>query len=223
MKVIDIRNFSVVKVGQACVLPEPTDVQCLIKIMQKNEKYVYWLQPKNRDFSCQIPVVNINGNYIQPSVKLEKAIFRHIRLTRNFQNFELLEDGRKKLRIPLRLLQEKQRTSNKFSVSSQNFISYIVSNEIYILTMPFFSQMMYKKNKTTFNRKKKDDILDDCIMQALQFMQEDAQIVCLVQSPSSRIQELADIFHAEFPHLECTMTLSSTAAASAAATTPGNP
>jgi len=137
MKVIDIRNFSVVKVGQACVLPEPTDVQCLIKIMQKNEKYVYWLQPKNRDFSCQIPVVNINGNYIQPSVKLEKAIFRHIRLTRNFQNFELLEDGRKKLRIPLRLLQEKQRTSNKFSVSTQNFTSYIVSNEIYILTMPF--------------------------------------------------------------------------------------
>jgi hypothetical protein len=38
-------------------------------------------------------------------------------LTRNFQNFELLEDGRKKLRIPKRLLQEKQRTSNKFSVS----------------------------------------------------------------------------------------------------------
>ena len=118
MKVIDIQNFSVVKVGQACVLPEPTDVQCLIKIMQKNEKYVYWIQTKNRDFSSQIPVVNVNGNYILPSVKLEKAIFRHIRLTRNFQNFELLEDGRKKLRIPLRLLQEKQRTSNKFSVST---------------------------------------------------------------------------------------------------------
>lgn len=117
MKAIDIKNFSVVKVGQACVLPEPTDVHCLIKMMQKNEKYVYWLQPKNKDFSCQIPALNVNGNFIQPSVKLEKAIFRHIRLTRNFQNFELLEDGRKKLRIPIRLLQEKQRTSNKFSVS----------------------------------------------------------------------------------------------------------
>jgi len=116
MKVIDIRNFSIVKKGQACVLPEPTDVQYLIKMMQKNEKYVYWLQPKNTDFSCQIPALHVNGNYIQPSVKLEKAIFRHIRLTRNFQNFELLEDGRKKLRIPIRLLQEKQRTSNKFSV-----------------------------------------------------------------------------------------------------------
>jgi hypothetical protein len=117
MKVIDIRNFSVVKVGQACVLPEPTDVHCLIKMMQKNENYVYWLQPKNADFSLQIPALYVNGSYVQPSVKLEKAIFRHIRLTRNFQNFELLEDGRKKLRIPIRLLHEKQRTSNKFSVS----------------------------------------------------------------------------------------------------------
>jgi hypothetical protein len=134
MKVIDIRNFSVVKVGQACVLPEPTDVHCLIKIMQKNEKYVYWLQPKNADFSCQIPALYVNGNYVQPSVKLEKAIFRHIRLTRNFQNFELLEDGKKKLRIPIRLLQEKQRTSNKFSVSL--FLFYILSNKNNILTIP---------------------------------------------------------------------------------------
>jgi hypothetical protein len=126
MKVIDIKKFSVVKVGQVCVLPEPTDVQCLIKMMQKNEKYVYWLQPANADFSCQIPALHVNGNYVQPSVKLEKAIFRHIRLTRNFQNFELLEDGTKKLRIPIRLLQEKQRTSNKFSVAPFRITLYIV-------------------------------------------------------------------------------------------------
>ena len=120
MKVIDITKFSVVKAGQACVLAEPTDVQYLIKIMQKSEKYVYWLQPTNTDFSSQIPALHVNGSFVQPSVKLEKAIFRHIRLTRNFQNFELLEDGRKKLRIPMRLLQEKQRTSNKFSVASRH-------------------------------------------------------------------------------------------------------
>jgi hypothetical protein len=124
MKAIDISKFSVVKAGQACVLAEPTDVQCLIKIMQKSEKYVYWLQPTNADFSCQIPALHVNGTFVQPSVKLEKAIFRHIRLTRNFQNFELLEDGRKKLRIPIRLLQEKQRTSNKFSVRFSRHITY---------------------------------------------------------------------------------------------------
>ena len=49
MKVIDITKFTVVKTGQTCVIPEPTDVQCLRKIMQKNEKYVYWLQPANAD------------------------------------------------------------------------------------------------------------------------------------------------------------------------------
>jgi hypothetical protein len=67
--------------------------------------------------------------------------------------------------------------------------------------------MMYKKNKTPCSRKRKEDILDDCIVKALQFMKEKQNIVCLVQSPSSRMQELTDIFHMEFPNLKCTMSL----------------
>lgn len=69
---------------------------------------------------------------------------------------------------------------------------------------------MYKKNKTPCSRKKKDDVLDDCIVKALQFMKEDGHIVCLVQSPSSRMQELTDMFHGEFPNLKCTMSLTPT-------------
>jgi hypothetical protein len=67
--------------------------------------------------------------------------------------------------------------------------------------------MTYKKNKTSCSRKKRDDVLDHCIVKALQLMKEDARIVSLVQSPSSRMQELTDIFHCEFPNLECTMSL----------------
>ncbi len=133
MKVIDITKFSVVKEGKVCQLQEPADVQGLIKIMQKNENYVYWLQPTDADFSSQIPALNLNGNFVQPSVKLEKAIFRHIRLTRNFQNFELLEDGSKKLRIPMRLLQEKQRTSNKFSVRFSHAFSLHITYCIHFI------------------------------------------------------------------------------------------
>ena len=70
--------------------------------------------------------------------------------------------------------------------------------------------MMYKKNKTPCSRKKKDDVLDDCIVKALQFMKEDGHIVCLVQSPSSRMQELTEMFHGEFPHLKCTISLTPT-------------
>jgi hypothetical protein len=70
--------------------------------------------------------------------------------------------------------------------------------------------MTYKKNKMTCSRKKKDDVLDHCIVKALQLMKEDARIVSLVQSPSARMQELTDIFHCEFPNLECTMSLTPT-------------
>jgi len=115
MRTFDISNYTIVKAGLPASL-ETVNVCTLIQMMQKNEKYVYWLQRKNSDFETQIPAVNVNGSFYQPSFKLEKAIFRHIRLTRNFQNYELMEDGSKKLRIPLRLWREKQRTSSKFSV-----------------------------------------------------------------------------------------------------------
>ena len=70
--------------------------------------------------------------------------------------------------------------------------------------------MLYKRNKAPSNRKKKDETLDDCIVKALQLMQEEQQSVCLVQSPTTRMQELTDIFHSEFPNLQCSMTCTKT-------------
>ena len=70
--------------------------------------------------------------------------------------------------------------------------------------------MLYKRNKAPSSRKKKDEGLDDCIVKALQLMQEEHQIVCLVQSPTTRMQELTDIFHSEFPNLHGTMTCTTT-------------
>ena len=115
MRSIDISNYEIVKAGVPATV-DRMNVHSLIEVMQKNDRYVYWLQRKNSSFETQIPAVHVNNTFYHPSFKLEKAIFRHIRLTRNFQNFELLEDGSKKLRIPLRLWLEKQRTSNKFLV-----------------------------------------------------------------------------------------------------------
>jgi hypothetical protein len=66
--------------------------------------------------------------------------------------------------------------------------------------------MIYKKNKTSCSRKRKDDTLDHCIVKALQLMQEPDHVVCLVQSPTTRAKELADIFHSEFPNYTATVT-----------------
>ena len=72
--------------------------------------------------------------------------------------------------------------------------------------------MIYKKNKTSSSRKRKDDTLDHCIVKALQLMQEPDHVVCLVQSPTARIRDLAHIFHSEFPNLQCTMSLAASRA-----------
>ena len=73
--------------------------------------------------------------------------------------------------------------------------------------------MIYKKNKTSSSRKRKDDTLDHCIVKALQLMQEPDHVVCLVQSPTARMQELTHIFNSEFPNLECTISLAPSRAA----------
>ena len=80
--------------------------------------------------------------------------------------------------------------------------------------------MLYKRNKAPSSRKKKDEGLDDCIVKALQLMQEERQIVCLVQSPTTRMQELRDIFHSEFPDMQCTMTCTSADGAAAPSSRP---
>ena len=83
--------------------------------------------------------------------------------------------------------------------------------------------MLYKRNKAPSSRKKKDEGLDDCIVKALQLMQEERQIVCLVQSPTTRMQELRDIFHSEFPNMQCTMTCTSADGAAAPGSRPQAP
>ena len=64
----------------------------------------------------QIPAICINSKFFHPNPKLEEAFFRHVRLSRNFENRELLEDGTTKLRIPARLMQEKLKNPIRFQV-----------------------------------------------------------------------------------------------------------
>lgn len=116
MKVIDITQFKVVKAGMPCYTSPPFRLETIMQIMERNEKYIFWIQPPSADIQQQIACVQINDIYYQLNLKLEKAIFRHIRLCRNFINEEKLADGTPKLRIPIRLLKEKMRTSIRSKV-----------------------------------------------------------------------------------------------------------
>jgi len=122
MRKIDISNYDVIKAGiefktqvsaqQHCKLQAP-DVNSLLPHMERNESYVYWLQPKLGNMHNQEACICVDGQFYMLNGKLEKAIFRNVRLTRDFQNFERLVDGTCKLVIPRRLMQEKLRTSKR--------------------------------------------------------------------------------------------------------------
>ena len=118
MKTVDIADYEVVKAGVPCQTSHPFKLETIINIMEKNETYIYWLQPPHGEIQQQVACVCINNQYYQLNLKLEKAIFRHIRLCKNFINSEKLADGSQKLRIPQCLLREKLRTSMRSKVSA---------------------------------------------------------------------------------------------------------
>lgn len=118
MRVLDVSKYTLVKSGIPCTTTAPVQANTLIQIMQCNDNYIYWFQSGGGDTSSQVSCVNVNGVFYNMPLRLEKAVFRHVRLTRNFQNIEALEDGTIKLRIPTRLLREKKRTSSRLKVIS---------------------------------------------------------------------------------------------------------
>jgi hypothetical protein len=115
MKAINVSEFDIIKCGVEFVTTAVArpGVEDLLPHMERNESYVYWMQPKGGAIEQQQACICVNGTYYSLNSKLEKAIFRNVRLTRDFQNFERLVDGTRKLVIPQRLFQEKLRTSNR--------------------------------------------------------------------------------------------------------------
>lgn len=121
MKKIELAAYHVIQAGVDCKINQPISVNTLASIMERNENYIFWLEPLNGNVTDQIPAVSLNGTLFHINLRLEKAIFRRVRLCKNFCNVEHLQDGTKKLRIPNRLLREKQRTSLRHLVSPKYF------------------------------------------------------------------------------------------------------
>jgi hypothetical protein len=118
MKTIDITAYTVIKEGvEICVAAKTQGpMDGLLPVMERNEGAVYWLQPKGGTVEQQEACICVNGTFYMLNSKFEKAIFRSVRLTRDFQNYERLVDGTRKLVIPRRLFQEKLRTSRRVSL-----------------------------------------------------------------------------------------------------------
>lgn len=118
MKTVNPSEYDVVRGGIPYTTTLPIVWEDVGHAMERQDAYVYWLQPKGKGLSDQFPCVVVNEAMYLMNLKLQKAIFRHIRVSKRFRNEEVLEDGSKKLRIPTRLLAEKRRSSQRFLVRS---------------------------------------------------------------------------------------------------------
>ena len=87
-----------------------------IPLLERNERVVTWLMPAGGKMSEQIPVIRYKKGFYSLSLRMMKAIYRHVRLYKGFVNVEIV-NGIQKQRIPELLLKEKVRTQTRFDVS----------------------------------------------------------------------------------------------------------
>jgi hypothetical protein len=87
-----------------------------IHLLERNTKVVTWLMKIGGGVNDQVPCIKYKEKFYSLSLRMQKAIYRHIRLKKGFQNLENV-DGLLKLKIPDVLLKEKMRTQSRFDVS----------------------------------------------------------------------------------------------------------
>ena len=96
----------------------PPCSKTMVNLLERNEPLVYWLQPAGRPEQEQIPALKLHDGFYTLSLRMMKAIWRHVRLRKGFHNLERAQLGGYKLRIPQVLLTEKMRTQSRFNVSA---------------------------------------------------------------------------------------------------------
>lgn len=133
-KLANADAFRLVRAGTEFTVDEPIDWKKITHTIERNENYVYWMQPQDGSLDDQFTCILVNGVFYTMTNRMEKAVFRNVRLNRNFLNIERLADGTSKLRLPLRLLREKIRASRKVSYPSLRMPSFAVEMRALFLT-----------------------------------------------------------------------------------------
>jgi hypothetical protein len=116
MKRIDTEGMVLVHYGQDWPHESPPCSKSMVSKLERNERLVFWLQPAGGSEQDQIPALKLQDGFYSLSLRMMKAIWRHVRLKKGFHNLERAQLGGYKLRIPNMLLTEKMRTQSRFNV-----------------------------------------------------------------------------------------------------------
>ena len=117
MRKIDISNMEFVHYGREWDHQSPPCSREMMPLLEKKECFVFWLQPKGGKPSDQVAALKLKDGFYTLSLRMMKAIWRHVRLKKGFKNIERTHTGSFKLKIPAPLMSEKLRTQARFNVS----------------------------------------------------------------------------------------------------------
>ncbi len=106
----------IVKSGVAWPYHEVPNSKKMISYLERNEALITWIQPEDGGVENQFPAIRVGDNLYTMSLRQMKAVWKHVRLKKNFINRETIPHVGVKLRIPEVLLMEKIRTQARFNV-----------------------------------------------------------------------------------------------------------
>ena len=121
MERLDISNIRVIYAGEDWRHGSLPFSREMMRHLERNERLVSWLQPLGGGVQDQVPAIRMKDEFYTISLRMMKAIWRHVRLKKGFENVERAPYGGLKLKIPVSLLAEKLRTQSRFNVSGVHF------------------------------------------------------------------------------------------------------
>ena len=181
---------TIIKAGIQWPFPAVTpNSKQMIPMLERNEALVTWLQPHGGKVTDQFPVIRIHDQYYTLSLRQMKALWKHVKLRKNFVNRETLPHIGTKLRIPEVLLMEKMRTQQRFNVSDARCLLFIL--HVYQPAPPtqVMRESAYGRSHKTIVRKRIDEVLRQHILVAISppegityfTVQEDESLLSIVE------------------------------------------
>lgn len=133
---IDAAHMKIIHRGDMWPHDTPPSSKTMAIHLEKNESIISWLQPVDGGVLEQIPCIQSHDILFPLSLRMQKAVWRHVRLKKDYVNIEPMSQGGFKLKIPHLLLKEKVRTQARFNVSYAHDIVTVVVTPKMLLTPP---------------------------------------------------------------------------------------
>jgi hypothetical protein len=121
MKEIDCVSNLLICAGEDISALWPIKTRQVVKTLEKKEVYCSWFQLKGGTVEDQFPALRVQDKFYSMPLRIQKSIFRHMRLNATFVNREHTATGIEKLRIPITLMKEKMRTAKRFMVNPHSY------------------------------------------------------------------------------------------------------